>query len=111
MKVRMACERVRNHYIGQLKEIEVGVPGKFGIRGNFTGMEEPQAVPAHFDYAMWQGPAPEQPYTEARCHFNFRWVNDYAPGYITDWARILSMSRNGAPAWTTPLRWKSRPTM
>ena len=26
MKVRMACERVRNGYIGDLKEIEIGVP-------------------------------------------------------------------------------------
>src|SRR5580704_6145988 len=97
MKVRMACERVRNHYIGELKEIEVGVPGKFGIRGIFTGMEGPQPVPAHFDYAMWQGPTPERPYTEARCHFNFRWVNDYAPGYITDWgAHFIDVAQWGA---------------
>jgi predicted dehydrogenase len=97
MKVRMACERVRNHYIGELKEIEVGVPGKFAIRGNFTGTEAPQPVPAHFDYAMWQGPTPEQPYTEGRCHFNFRWVNAYAPGYITDWgAHFLDVAQWGA---------------
>lgn len=97
LKVRMACERVRNGYIGELKEIEVGVPGKFAIRGGFTGMEEPQPVPAHLDYAMWQGPASEQPYTEARCHFNFRWINDYAPAYITDWgAHFLDVAQWGA---------------
>jgi predicted dehydrogenase len=97
LKVRMACERVRNGYIGQLKEIEVGVPGKFAIKGNFTGLEAPEPVPAHFDYAMWQGPAPERPYTAARCHFNFRWVNDYAPGYITDWgAHFLDVAQWGA---------------
>lgn len=97
LKVRMACERVRNHYIGELKEIEVGVPGKFAVRGNFTGMEAPQSVPAHFDYGMWQGPTPEQPYTEARCHFNFRWINQYAPGYITDWgAHFLDVAQWGA---------------
>lgn len=97
LKVRMACELVRNGCIGGLKEIEVGVPGKFAVRGGFTGMEEPQPVPAHLDYAMWQGPAPDRPYTKARCHFNFRWVNDYAPGYITDWgAHFIDVAQWGA---------------
>ena len=97
LKVRLACELVRNRRIGELRSIEVGVPGKFAIRGGFTGLEGPQPVPAHFDYAMWQGPAPERPYTEARCHFNFRWVNDYAPGYITDWgAHFLDVAQWGA---------------
>ena len=97
LKVRMACERVRNRYIGELKEIEVGVPARFAVLGGFTGMEGPQPAPAHFDYAMWQGPAPERPYTEARCHFNFRWINDYAPGYITDWgAHFIDVAQWGA---------------
>jgi len=102
---RMACELVRNGYIGELKTIEVGVPGKFGIRGGFTGLETPQAVPATLDYAMWQGPAPEAPYTAGRCHFNFRWVNDYAPGYITDWgAHFLDVAQWGMGAdHTTPV--------
>lgn len=97
LKVRMACELVRNRYIGELKEIEVGVPGKFAIRGGFTGQEAPQPVPSHLDYAMWQGPATGRPYSEARCHFNFRWINDYAPGYITDWgAHFLDVAQWGA---------------
>lgn len=99
LKVRMACELVRNGHIGGLRSIEVGVPGKFAIRGGFTGLEAPQPVPAHLDYALWQGPAPERPYTEARCHFNFRWVNDYAPGYITDWgAHFIDVAQWGAGA-------------
>ena len=97
IKVRMACERVRNGYIGQLKEIKIGVPDAFMIRGGYTGMEAPEPVPEGFDYAMWQGPAPDRPYTAARCHFNFRWINDYAPGYITDWgAHFLDVAQWGA---------------
>jgi predicted dehydrogenase len=97
LKVRMACERVRNGYIGELKEIEIGVPGKFAIRGGGTGLESTQPVPAHFDYAMWLGPAAEKPYTAARCHFNFRWIEEYAPGYITDWgAHFLDVAQWGA---------------
>jgi len=96
---RMACEWVRNGYIGELKKVEVGVPGKFAIRGGFTGNETPQEVPDGFDYTMWAGTTPEAPYTAARCHFNFRWVDDYAPGYITDWgAHFIDVAHWGMDA-------------
>jgi len=97
MKTRLACEWVRNGYIGELKEIFVGVPGKFAISGGYTGMEPEQPVPKELDYEMWLGPAPAAPYTAGRCHFNFRWINDYAPGYITDWgAHFLDVAQWGA---------------
>ncbi|TLD69443.1 Gfo/Idh/MocA family oxidoreductase [Phragmitibacter flavus] len=97
MKVRMACEFVRNGYIGELKEIQLGVPGTFAIRGGFTGQEKSEPIPAHFDYAQWLGSAPDRPYTAARCHFNFRWINDYSPGYITDWgAHFADVGQWGA---------------
>ncbi len=96
---RFACELVRNGRIGALKRVEVGVPGQFAIRGGYTGDETPQSVPSGFDYEMWLGPAPRAPYTAARCHFNFRWVLDYAPGYITDWgAHYLDIAQWGVGA-------------
>ena len=99
---RMACEWVRNGYIGDLRKVEIGVPGKFAIRGGVTGLEEPQAVPDGFDYEMWAGTTPEAPYTAARCHFNFRWVEDYAPGYITDWgAHFIDVAHWGMDADAT----------
>jgi predicted dehydrogenase len=99
---RMACEWVRNGYIGELKKVEVGVPGKFAIRGGFSGNEALQDVPEGFDYKMWAGTTPEAPYTAARCHFNFRWVDDYAPGYITDWgAHFIDVANWGMDADAT----------
>jgi predicted dehydrogenase len=93
---RMACELTRNGYIGELKEIEVGVPAKFQINGGYTGLEDPAPVPKELDYEMWLGPASEAPYTPARCHFNFRWILDYAPGYITDWgAHFIDVAQWG----------------
>jgi predicted dehydrogenase len=93
---RMACELVRNGYIGELKEIEVGVPAAFQILGGYSGLEAPMPVPKGFDYEMWLGPAPEAPFTPARCHFNFRWIMDYAPGYITDWgAHFIDVAQWG----------------
>lgn len=82
---RQACELVRNGRVGKLRKVDVGVPARFHIKGGYTGLEKPEPIPKGFDYQLWLGSAPEAPYTAARCHFNFRWVNDYAPGYITDW--------------------------
>ncbi len=106
---RMACELVRNGYIGQLKEIVVGVPATFYVIGGFTGLEAPARVPKEFDYEMWLGPAPRAPYTPARCHFNFRWILDYAPGYITDWgAHFIDVAQWGnASDDTTPVAVKA----
>ena len=96
---RYACEIVQNGRIGKLKRVEVGVPAKFAIRGGYTGLEAAQSVPEGFDYRMWLGPAPDAPYTAARCHFNFRWVLDYAPGYITDWgAHYMDVAQWGLGA-------------
>src|SRR5436190_10423632 len=97
MKTRLACEWVRNGYIGDIKEILVGVPGKFAVSGGYTGLETAQDVPPNLDYEMWQGPAPAATYTAGRVHFNFRWVDQYAPGYITDWgAHFLDVAQWGA---------------
>lgn len=97
LKTRLACEWVRNGHIGDLKVIEVGVPGKFRPNGGFDGTEPFGPPPPEIDYPMWLGPAPEAPYSPARLHYNFRWINDYAPGYITDWgAHFLDVAQWGA---------------
>ncbi|MCX6900516.1 MAG: Gfo/Idh/MocA family oxidoreductase [Verrucomicrobia bacterium] len=77
---RFACELVRSGAIGRVQRAEVGI----GF-GPTTGDEPVMPVPEGFDYEMWLGPAPWAPYTEKRCHFNFRWISDYAGGQITDW--------------------------
>ena len=93
---RMACEWVQNGYVGTLKHIDVGVPARFEIRGGYTGMESPQAVPEALNFDMWLGPCLEVDYTASRVHFNFRWLNAYAPGYITDWgAHFLDVAQWG----------------
>ncbi|HOZ49641.1 MAG TPA: Gfo/Idh/MocA family oxidoreductase [Candidatus Hydrogenedentes bacterium] len=77
---RFACELVRNGRIGKLERVEVGI-------GTGTQIEPqpPMPVPPGFDYERWLGPAPWAPYTEKRCHWNFRWILDYSGGQVTDW--------------------------
>jgi predicted dehydrogenase len=79
------AELVRNGRIGKLQRIVVGLPGGPGGPGNAT----PQPVPPGFDYEMWLGPAPWAPYCPDRIHWNFRWINDYSGGMLTDWGAHL----------------------
>jgi len=86
----MAChhrmaELVRNRRIGKLLRILVGLPGGPGSPGNAT----PQPVPLGFDYDLWLGQAPWAPYCPDRIHWNFRWINDYSGGMLTDWGAHL----------------------
>ncbi|CAN0598350.1 unnamed protein product, partial [Laminaria digitata] len=84
-RFRRACELVRNGRLGGLKWVRIGQPSgtpDFGKSGNRKATE---AVPAGFNYDMWLGPAPDAPYSPARCHVNFRWIMDYSGGQVTDW--------------------------
>jgi predicted dehydrogenase len=79
---RMA-ELIRNGRIGKLQKMRVGLPGVFALLYNSDTTEQP--VPKGFDFDMWLGPAPLAPYSPGRCHYNFRWINDYSGGSLSDW--------------------------
>jgi len=79
---RFACELVRNGRIGGVHTVKVGLPEG----GSILIETKPAPIPEGFDYEMWLGPAPWAPYAQERCHWNFRWISDYAGGQITDWA-------------------------
>lgn len=60
---RYAAELVRNGRIGELKYVEIGLPG------DPTGPDAPpMPVPAGFNYDAWLGTTPEAYYTEMRVH-------------------------------------------
>jgi predicted dehydrogenase len=60
---RLAAELVRNGRIGELKTVQVGLPG------DPSGPEEPEMpVPANLNYDMWLGSTPWAYYTENRVH-------------------------------------------
>ena len=70
-KFRVACELVRNGYIGEIKRIEAWCPDMSSQFDAFSakpyGSTEPAEPPEGFDYDMWLGPAPKKPYTVDRC--------------------------------------------
>jgi predicted dehydrogenase len=60
---RVACELVRNGRIGQLKSIDIRLPGDPS-----GGNAEEMPVPKGFNYEMWLGQTPYVPYTVDRVH-------------------------------------------
>ena len=87
IQFRYAAELVRNGRIGQLKTVEVGLPG------DPAGDDEPEMpVPKNLNYDMWLGSTPVVPYTEKRVHPQVGydrpgWLRceQFGAGMITGW--------------------------
>jgi len=91
---RFACELVRNGRIGPLRRIltVVGFWNKTAPPRDWT----PAPPPGDFDYEMWLGPAPYQPYHKDRCLYNFRFLLDYSGGQVTNYgAHSLDLAQWG----------------
>ncbi|HWR17860.1 MAG TPA: Gfo/Idh/MocA family oxidoreductase [Terriglobales bacterium] len=84
---RRAAELVRNGRIGQVKSVQIGLPG------DPSGEVEPEMpVPKNLNYDMWLGSTPEVYYTEKRVHPQVGydrpgWLRceQFGAGMITGW--------------------------
>jgi predicted dehydrogenase len=84
---RYAAELVRNGRIGELKTVEIGLPG------DPAGDDEPEMpVPKNLNYEMWLGSTPLVYYTEKRVHPQAGydrpgWLRceQFGAGMITGW--------------------------
>jgi predicted dehydrogenase len=82
-----ACELVRNGRVGQLKHVEIGLPG------DPSGPEAPEMpTPPNLNYDAWLGSTPVKYYTEMRVHpqADFSrpgWLRceQFGAGMITGW--------------------------
>jgi myo-inositol 2-dehydrogenase/D-chiro-inositol 1-dehydrogenase len=79
-RFRTAVELVRQGRIGKLEKVEV-VLGKNVVGGPF----KPGPAPSHVNWNLWQGQTPDVPYIPERCHYTFRWWQEYSGGQLTDW--------------------------
>jgi predicted dehydrogenase len=79
-RFRLACELVRNGQLGKVRTIETRI-GENPQGGPFP--EEP--VPEGLDWEFWLGPTPKVNYVKRRCHYEFRWWQEYSGGKLTDW--------------------------
>jgi len=101
-KFRQACALVRNGYVGKLREIQVSSPGP-QYQPKYAGSLDPQPVPAGFDWQMWRGPAPNQPYNPGRVAWpDWYLIWDYCAGFICNWGvHYLDIAYWGCPALAT----------
>jgi predicted dehydrogenase len=82
-----ACELVRNGRIGEVKHVEIGLPG------DPSGPDAPpMPVPSNLNYDAWLGSTPEAYYTEMRVHpqdgfSRPGWLRceQFGAGMITGW--------------------------
>lgn len=91
-----AVNMVQKGLLGDIQKVTVG------INGSPTGGPFPIVdPPAELDWDMWLGQAPEVPYRERRCHYEFRWWYEYSGGKFTDWGAhhvdiaMWALGRNG----------------
>ncbi len=85
---RRVVELVESGAIGDVREVHVWV----GV--NYAGrtIVKDRPKPAHVDWDLWLGPAPEKPYLECKAGddilpihpFNWRWFWDYGTGGLGD---------------------------
>jgi predicted dehydrogenase len=79
-RFRLACELVRNGYIGELKTVDTYI--------NNVGSGEWKPVttpPPELNWDFYVGPAPYRDYCPNRVHYDFRWFLDFSGGKLTDW--------------------------
>jgi len=76
---RFAVDMARNGVLGELKTLHC-----YYHNGPTCPPQPVQSAPEGFDYNLWLGPAPWEPYTQRRCHGSFRWIYDYSGGQLTD---------------------------
>ena len=81
--MQLGINMIKEGKIGEIERIEVWAPG-------YNPVESPVCqevpVPADFDYDLWSGPAPLNPYCPERVTNNGSWFQwDYSIGFLAGW--------------------------
>jgi predicted dehydrogenase len=93
---RRVVELIQAQAIGQVREVHVWVGGSYS--GAKFDSSEP--CPAHLNWDLWLGPAPERPYSKNVHPFNWRRFWDYGTGTFGD----LACHYMDLPFWALDLR-------
>lgn len=93
-----ACTLARNGYVGEISRVEVAAEGPH-YRPKYNGPMDPRPVPEGFDWAMWRGPAPGEPYNPGRVAWpDWYLIWDYCVGFICNWGvHHLDIANWGCP--------------
>lgn len=81
--MQLGIEMIKDGKIGEIERVEAWAPG-------YNPVESPVCtevpVPDDFDYGLWTGPAPLNPYCPERVTNNSSWFQwDYSIGFLAGW--------------------------
>ena len=81
--MQLGIDMIKEGKIGEIEKVEVWAPGKNPVNSPVCN-EVP--VPDDFDYDLWTGPAPLNPYCPERVTNNSSWFQwDYSIGFLGGW--------------------------
>jgi predicted dehydrogenase len=87
---------------GKFGSLRVVRGRSYRIRGSI-GFQQPKNPPKEFDYNLWLGPAPQQPYHQNLVHYNWHWFWDTGNGDIgNNGVHAMDASRWLIPNATLP---------
>ena len=98
LKFLKLVQVVRNGRIGQVKRVFAGVPKD---PAPLAQNPAPMPVPPELNYDLWQGPAPERPYTEQRVHPQQAGLDYSSAGKPVGWFRIRDYGLGVILNWGT----------
>jgi len=78
---KLACQLVRNGYLGDIKHILVSLPDF----GNAIWVDEFPPPPPELDWEFYVGPAEWTPFHPKRYHWDWRWWMAFGGGQMMDW--------------------------
>ena len=108
-RFKLACELVRNGYLGDIKRILVSLPDF----GNAIWVDEYPAPPPEIDWDFYVGPAEWTPFHPKRYHWDWRWWMSFGGGQMMDWighhgdiAHMAMGWDNTGPIGVEGVRWE-----
>ncbi len=96
------CEWIWNGAIGPVREVHNWSSRPFWPQGMVEHPKEKVRVPKNFDWDLWLGPVPHQPYHPAYTHAVFRGWYDFGAGALGDMGhysfyQIFKIMKLGSP--------------
>jgi len=80
-RFKLACELVRNGYLGRIKRILVSLPDN----NNALWVDDYPAPPPELDWDTYVGPAEWAAFHPKRYHWDWRWWMGFGGGQMMDW--------------------------
>jgi predicted dehydrogenase len=105
-------QRSQQSWANEIAAVQSGNYGKLLVSKGYCckprwsiGYKPIEDPPAHLDFKLWLGPAPEQPFHTNLVHYNWHWFRDFGNGDIGNrGVHQIDVARWAIPGATLPTR-------